>query len=125
MAHFWLWHKVIGALVEDSYDTLAAELLDRILAQPPMFLETLSLKLLQTMGYGGRESLLEHTGKPADSGLDDGMVPPTCSWSWHSVRTHNRQVTKIPIGQHIPRSMIERGAASVDDRTQHSHGTVK
>ena len=39
----------------------------------PMFLETLSLKLLQTMGYGGRESLLEHTGKPGDSGLE-GMV---------------------------------------------------
>jgi restriction system protein len=64
MAHFWLWHKVIGALVEGSYDTLATELLDRILAQPPMFLETLSLKLLQAM---------EHTGKPGDSGLD-GMV---------------------------------------------------
>ena len=29
----------------------------------------------------------------------------------------HRQVTKIPIGQHIPQSMIERGAASVDDRT--------
>ena len=73
MAHFWLWHKVIGALVECSYDTLATGLLDRILAQPPMFLETLSLKLLQAMGYAGRESLLEHTGKPGDSGLD-GMV---------------------------------------------------
>ena len=60
--YFWLWHKAVRALVEDSYDTLAAELLDRILAQPPMFLETLSLKLLQAMGYGGRESLLEHTG---------------------------------------------------------------
>ena len=73
MAHFWLWHEVIGALVEGSYDTLATELLDRILAQPPMFLETLSLKLLHAMGYAGRESLLEHTGKPGDSGLD-GMV---------------------------------------------------
>ena len=48
--YFWLWHKVIGVLVEGSYDTLATELLDRILAQPPMFLETLSLKLLQAMG---------------------------------------------------------------------------
>ncbi len=71
--YFWLWHKAVRALVEDSYDTLAAELLDRILAQPPMFLETLSLKLLQAMGYGGRESRLEHTGKPGDSGLD-GVV---------------------------------------------------
>lgn len=63
----------VGAIVEESYDSLAAELLDRILAQPPMFLETLSLKLLSAMGYGGRESLLEHTGKPGDSGLD-GIV---------------------------------------------------
>lgn len=65
--------EAMGRLVEDSYDTLAADLLDRILAQPPRFLETLSLKLLRAMGYGGRESLLEHTGKPGDSGLD-GVV---------------------------------------------------
>jgi restriction system protein len=65
--------EAVGAIVEDSYDTLAAELLDRILLQPPAFLETLSLKLLGAMGYGWRESLLEHTGKPGDSGLD-GVV---------------------------------------------------
>ena len=51
--------EAVNAIVEDSYDTLAAELLDRILAQPPTFLEALSLKLLQAMGYGGRESLAE------------------------------------------------------------------
>jgi restriction system protein len=65
--------EAVNAIVEDSYDALAAELLDRILAQPPTFLEALSLKLLQAMGYGGRESLAEHTGKPGDSGLD-GIV---------------------------------------------------
>jgi restriction system protein len=63
----------IGQIVEESYEELAAELLDRILAQPPTLLETLSLKLLRAMGYGGRESLLDHTGKPGDSGLD-GIV---------------------------------------------------
>src|SRR5262245_24183161 len=63
----------IGQIVEESYDELAAELLDRILAQPSTFLETLSLKLLRAMGYGGREALLDHTGKPGDSGLD-GIV---------------------------------------------------
>jgi restriction system protein len=63
----------IGAIVEESYDRLAAELLDRIQAQSTRFLETLSLKLLRAMGYGGREALLEHTGKPGDSGLD-GLV---------------------------------------------------
>jgi restriction system protein len=65
--------EAVGQLVEDSYDALAAELLDRILAQSPTFLEKLSLKLLSAMGYGGRESLSEHTGKPGDSGLD-GVV---------------------------------------------------
>jgi restriction system protein len=63
----------IGAIVEESYETLADELLDRILAQSSHFLETLSLKLLRAMGYGGREALLEQTGKPGDSGLD-GLV---------------------------------------------------
>jgi restriction system protein len=65
--------EAIGGIVEDSYDTLAAELLDRILAQPPAFLETLALRLLREMGYGGRDALIEHTGKPGDSGLD-GLV---------------------------------------------------
>lgn len=65
--------EAIGGIVEDSYDTLAAELLDRILLQPPAFLERLSLDLLRAMGYGGREWRSEHTGKPGDSGLD-GVV---------------------------------------------------
>lgn len=65
--------EAVGAIVEKSYDALAAELLDRIVAHPPAFLETLSLRLLRAMGYGGRESLLEHTGKPGDNGLD-GIV---------------------------------------------------
>lgn len=65
--------EAVNAIVEESYDTLADELLDRVLAQPPMFLEQLSLRLLRAMGYGGRESLTEHTGKPGDSGLD-GIV---------------------------------------------------
>jgi Restriction endonuclease len=65
--------EAIGALVEDSNTTLAADLLERVLAQPPVFLETLALRLLAAMGYGGRESLLEHTGQPGDAGLD-GLV---------------------------------------------------
>ena len=63
----------MAEIVEDSYNALAAELLDMILAQPSTFLETLALKLLRAMGYGGREALLEHTGKSGDSGLD-GLV---------------------------------------------------
>jgi restriction endonuclease Mrr len=36
-------------------------------------LETLALRLLAAMGYGGRESVLEHTGQSEDAGLD-GLV---------------------------------------------------
>lgn len=65
--------EAIGAIVEEAYDQLASELLDRVLGQPPVFLETLALRLLRALGYGGRETLLEHTGKPGDGGLD-GIV---------------------------------------------------
>lgn len=65
--------EAIGALIEDSNVALAADLLERVLAQPPVFLETLALRLLAAMGYGGRESVLEHTGQPGDAGLD-GLV---------------------------------------------------
>lgn len=65
--------EAIGALVEDSNATLAADLLERVLAQPPVFLETLALRLLAAMGYGGQESVLKHTGQSGDAGLD-GLV---------------------------------------------------
>jgi restriction system protein len=65
--------EAITRLVSDADDAVAAELLDRVLAQPPAFLEWLSLRLLQAMGYGGKEALLTHTGKPGDAGLD-GIV---------------------------------------------------
>jgi restriction system protein len=62
--------EAIERLVSDADDAVAAELLDRILAQPPAFLERLGLQLLRAMGYGGREALLTHTGRPGDRGLD-------------------------------------------------------
>jgi restriction system protein len=62
--------EAIERLILDADDAVAAELLDRVLAQPPAFLERLSLRLLQAMGYGGKEALLTHTGKPGDAGLD-------------------------------------------------------
>lgn len=49
---------------------MAAELLSRIIKQPPEFLERLVLDLLTTMGYGG---LAEHLGGPGDQGLD-GLI---------------------------------------------------
>jgi restriction system protein len=62
--------EAIERLISDADDAVAAELLDRVLVQPPAFLEVLSLRLLRAMGYGGREALLSHTGKPGDGGLD-------------------------------------------------------
>jgi hypothetical protein len=72
--------EAIERLISDADDTVAAELLDRALAQPPAFLERLSLRLLQAMGYGGKEALLTHTGKPGDAGLD-GLFART-PWGW-------------------------------------------
>lgn len=65
--------EAVGSLVQAADANVASDLLDRILAQPPSFLERLALRLLRAMGYGGRESLLEHTGKSGDAGLD-GLV---------------------------------------------------
>lgn len=65
--------EAVGSLVTAADRAVAAELLDLVLAQPPAFLERLALRLLGAMGYGGRESLLEHTGKSGDAGLD-GLV---------------------------------------------------
>lgn len=62
--------EAIERLITDADDAVAAELLDRVLAQAPAFLERLSLRLLMAMGYGGKEALLTHTGKPGDAGLD-------------------------------------------------------
>jgi restriction system protein len=65
--------EAVGVLVEAADAAVAGELLARLLAQPPDFLERVALRLLRAMGYGGREALLEHTGRPGDAGLD-GLV---------------------------------------------------
>jgi restriction system protein len=66
--------EAMESLVQGADAAVAGELLERILAQPPAFLERLALRLLAAMGYGGRESLTtEHTGKSGDAGLD-GLV---------------------------------------------------
>ena len=62
--------EAVGQLVQAADTAVAGELLERVLAQPSAFLERLSLRLLKAMGYGGRESLTEHTGRPGDAGLD-------------------------------------------------------
>ncbi len=62
--------EAIGRIVLESEAILAADLLDRIVAQPPIFLEKIALDLLARMGFGGKETLLEHTGGTGDGGLD-------------------------------------------------------
>jgi restriction system protein len=63
-------NEAIAAIVADVEASLAADLLDRVYAKPPEFLEHLALRLLRAMGYGGRQALLDHTGGSGDKGLD-------------------------------------------------------
>lgn len=59
---------VVQSAAEDG---LAAELLERVLANTPEFFERLVLKLLQKMGYGGfSEDSAQHTGRSGDGGID-------------------------------------------------------
>ena len=65
--------EAISRIIEEADEILALDLLDQILQQSPSFLERLALRLLRAMGYGGKEALLVHSGKPGDAGLD-GIV---------------------------------------------------
>ena len=65
--------EAIEEVIEAAHSAVAAELLARVLAQPPDFLEHLVLRLLVAMGYGGLERMTEHIGGPGDQGLD-GLV---------------------------------------------------
>ena len=56
--------------VEEANAVVAAELLERIRARDPAFLEQLVLRLLTAMGYGGRAGAAEHLGRAGDQGLD-------------------------------------------------------
>jgi len=62
--------EAIRSLVEEINASVAAKVLERVLAQPPVFLEHLVLRLLEKMGYGGVEAISEHLGGSGDEGLD-------------------------------------------------------
>ncbi len=62
--------EAVRVLVDEINAAVAAEVLERVLAQPPVFLEHLVLRLLEVMGYGGVEAISEHLGGPGDEGLD-------------------------------------------------------
>jgi restriction system protein len=65
--------EAINDLIDDSHSAVAADLLARVIKQPPDFLENLVLTLLSRMGYGGLEAPTEHLGGPGDHGLD-GLI---------------------------------------------------
>jgi restriction system protein len=63
----------IEDVIDSAHSAVAADLLARVLKQPPVFLEQLVLRLLVKMGYGGLETPAEHLGAPGDAGLD-GLI---------------------------------------------------
>jgi restriction system protein len=65
--------EAIEDVIDSAHSAVAADLLARVLKQPPVFLEQLVLRLLVKMGYGGLETPAEHLGGPGDAGLD-GLI---------------------------------------------------
>jgi restriction system protein len=51
-------------------ESVATDLLERILQAPPDFFETLVLDLLHALGYGTSRSDLQRVGKSGDAGID-------------------------------------------------------
>jgi len=63
--------ELLRSTIADLEAALASELLDRILASPPSFFESLIVTLLLRMGYGGaREDAGRAIGKSGDGGID-------------------------------------------------------
>lgn len=60
----------ISRAVEEINAAVAAEVVDRIKAQPPQFLERIILDLMVAMGYGALVGRAEHLGGPGDEGFD-------------------------------------------------------
>lgn len=60
----------VSAAVEQIDAEVAAELVQRLHAAPPEFLEKAVLRLLVAMGYGGSDEAAEHLGGPGDGGFD-------------------------------------------------------
>jgi restriction system protein len=63
--------EIIRSTVSQIEATLRKELLDRILAAPPVFFESLIVTLLLAMGYGGsRADAGQIVGRSGDGGID-------------------------------------------------------
>jgi len=62
--------EVIQDSLSEIEDSVAAQILQRIKDEEPVFLERVVLKLLHQMGYGSSEDDLEHIGGSGDGGVD-------------------------------------------------------
>jgi restriction system protein len=63
--------ELLRTTIDDLNAALASELLDRILAAPPAFFESLIISLLLSMGYGGsRQEAGRAIGRSGDGGID-------------------------------------------------------
>jgi restriction system protein len=60
----------IDAALREIHQAVAAELLEKIASEPPVFFEQLVLDLLHGMGYGASEDDLERIGGVGDGGFD-------------------------------------------------------
>jgi restriction system protein len=60
----------ISQSVDEIAAAVSSELLERIKAQPPDFLERIILDLMVAMGYGGTLGHAEHLGGSGDEGFD-------------------------------------------------------
>ena len=64
--------EAITEVIDSAHSAVAADLLARVLKQPPVFLEQFVLRLL-VKRYSGLETTTEHLGGPGDVGLD-GLI---------------------------------------------------
>jgi restriction system protein len=63
--------EAMEALISEANASLAGDLLERIRANDPAFLERLVLRVLTRMGYGERSiGAAEHLGRSGDEGID-------------------------------------------------------
>ncbi len=72
--------ELLRSTVKQIETALKKELLDRILAAPPAFFESLIVALLLAMGYGGsREEAGKIVGRSGDGGID-GVIDQDALW---------------------------------------------
>jgi restriction system protein len=62
--------ETIESTIDELESLVANDLVQRVRAMSPKFLELVVLQLLQKMGYGDDSSAIQHLGGPGDEGVD-------------------------------------------------------